>query len=50
MSSVMKFLDEAKIYVRAGDGGAGAVSFNLVDQMAATAAKAATCGWKPPMI
>ena len=23
----MKFLDEAKIYVRSGDGGAGAVSF-----------------------
>ena len=23
----MKFLDQAKVYVRSGDGGAGAVSF-----------------------
>ncbi len=25
--SKMKFLDEAKVYIRSGDGGAGAVSF-----------------------
>ena len=25
--SAMKFLDEAKVYIRSGDGGAGAVSF-----------------------
>src|SRR5688500_383821 len=25
--AVMKFLDQAKIYIRSGDGGAGAVSF-----------------------
>src|SRR3989449_7111753 len=27
ISSVMKFLDEAKVYVRSGDGGNGCVSF-----------------------
>ena len=45
----MKFIDEAKIYVKAGDGGRGCVSFRRekyvprgADRTAGTAAKAAT--------
>ena len=43
----MKFLDQAKVYIRSGDGGAGCVSFrrenmsNLAGPMAAMAAAAA---------
>ncbi len=51
----MKFLDEAKVYIRSGDGGAGAVSFRREKFVefggpttAVTAGAAATCGWRPP--
>ena len=49
----MKFLDEAKVYVRSGDGGAGCVSFRREKFIefggpdggdGATAAAAATSG------
>ena len=42
----MKFLDQAKVYIRSGDGGAGVSAFgarnmsNLADPMAAMAAAA----------
>jgi GTP-binding protein len=46
----MKFLDQAKIYIRSGDGGGGAISFRREKFIeyggptAATAARAATSG------
>ena len=49
----MKFLDQAKVYIRSGDGGAGTVSFRREKYIefgvptAATADAAATYGSKP---
>ena len=46
----MKFLDQAKIYVKAGDGGPGSVSFRREKFIefggpdGETEARAATCG------
>ena len=49
----MKFLDQAKVYIRSGDGGAGASrsgarnSSSSAGRTAAMAAAAATSGWRP---
>jgi len=48
----MKFLDQAKVYVRSGDGGAGAVSFRrekFIELGGLMAARAAIYGLQPSM-
>ena len=44
-----QFIDTARITVRAGDGGGGAVAFHREKYVASVGAGAATssCGWTP---
>jgi GTP-binding protein len=48
----MKFLDQAKVYVRSGDGGTGSVSFRrekFIEFGGPDGGKEARCGWTPSM-
>jgi GTPase involved in cell partitioning and DNA repair len=50
----MKFLDQAKVYVRSGNGGAGSVSFrrenssNTAARTVETVGAGAMCSSRPP--